>query len=158
MALRIRPQPASGALDMRAMNYEELLRDQLSREISPELKGLLHRVIGCAIEVHRELGPGYFERTYQLAMEAELDAAGLRFQSQAPLALSYKGRAVGEYRLDFVIDEKIVLELKAVESLASIHIAQVVAYLKATNLPVGLILNFNVPVLVHGVRRVLPSR
>jgi GxxExxY protein len=140
------------------MKYEKRLRDQLSGEPSPELKALLHRVIGCAIEVHRVLGPGYFERTYHLAMEAELETAGISFHSQVPLDLSYKGRAVGEYRLDLVIDDRVVVELKAVDSLGSVHIAQVVSYLKATKLPVGLLLNFNVPVLIQGVRRVLPPK
>ena len=114
----------------------------------------MQRVIGSAIAVHRELGPGYFERTYQLALEAELEDSGIPFRSQVPLALTYKGRDVGEYRLDFVIDEKVVLELKAVESIASVHVAQVVAYLKATQLALGYILNFNVPVLTQGLRRV----
>ncbi len=140
------------------MTYEDRLRAQLDREPSPELNALSHRVIGCAIEVHRELGPGYLERTYQLALEAELELTGLAFRCQVPLGLSYKGRNVGEFRLDLVIAETIVVELKAVESLASVHIAQVISYLKATQLPLGLILNFNVPTLVEGVRRVFPPR
>lgn len=140
------------------MSYEDQLSRQLSQDIPSELTALTHRVIGCAIEVHRVLGAGYLESTYQLALEAELEGAGLGFAKQVPVSLHYKGRRVGEFRLDLVVEETLVVELKAVESLSAVHTAQVISYVKAAGLPVGLLINFNVPVLVQGVRRILHPR
>ena len=116
---------------------------------------LAHRVIGAAIEVHRHLGPGYLESVYEEALALELGLRGIAFERQKPIGVAYKGHAVGESRLDLLVGGCLVVELKAVEALAPIHQAQVISYLKATGLKLGLLINFNVPVLKSGIRRVI---
>ncbi len=122
-----------------------------------ELRALTHSVIGAAIEVHRYLGPGFLEAAYERALAIEFELRQIPFQRQVQLALSYKGVLVGEQRIDFVIDEQIILEIKAVDSLAPVHRAQLMAYLKAGALQLGLLINFNVHLLTDGVRRVVWS-
>ena len=120
---------------------------------------LANRVIGVALEVHRVLGPGYVEHAYQSAMELELACQRIPFQSQAPLDVHYKHEPLGTtFRADLLIDGILLVELKAVESIAPIHVAQVISYLKASRLTLGLILNFHEPLMRQGVRRVLPPR
>jgi GxxExxY protein len=111
-------------------------------------------VIGAAIEVHRTLGPGFLESIYEEALCVELAHLGVPFARQADYQVRYRDRPVGELRLDLVADGLVVVELKAVDALASIHEAQILAYLKATNLPLGLLINFNVPVLTRGMKRI----
>jgi GxxExxY protein len=111
-------------------------------------------VIGAAIEVHRILGPGYLESVYEEALAAELEIRGIPFQRQVVFSLDYKGRAVGTSRLDLLVDGCLVVELKAVEMIAEIHVAQAISYLKATSHRLALIINFNMPRLVDGVKRV----
>jgi GxxExxY protein len=130
---------------------------QERREPEERLDQLAHAVIGAAIEVHRQLGPGYLEEVYQGALELELKLQGIPFEAQKPVSVSYKGHPVGEGRLDFLVDEILVVELKAVESLADIHKAQVISYLKATKLHLGLLINFNVTTLKNGLKRVILS-
>ena len=122
--------------------------------ISEELNTLTTSVIGAAIEVHRVLGPGYLESVYQEALEVELMAAHIPFEPRKPIAVSYKGREVGQGRLDFLVADKLVLELKAVEKLAPIHRAQMISYLKATSRRLGLVINFNEKTLRDGIMRV----
>ncbi|WP_025321611.1 GxxExxY protein [Deferrisoma camini] len=124
-------------------------------DVSPELNRLTEAVIGAAIEVHRHLGPGYLESVYEEALGIELDLRGIPHQRQVPVSVDYKGRSVGEGRLDLLVGDRLVVELKAVEALAPIHHAQVISYLKATGSPVGLLLNFNVPSMKEGIRRVV---
>jgi GxxExxY protein len=112
-------------------------------------------VIGAAIEVHRALGPGYLESVYEEAMAVELELRGIKFQKQAPIALRYKGHPIGEGRLDLLVEGCLIVELKAVDALASIHTAQALSYLKATGLHLALLINFNVPVLSGGLKRVV---
>ena len=114
-------------------------------------------VIGAAIEVHRVLGPGYLESVYEEALAVELDLRGIPFERQKAVAVDYKGYAVGEGRLDLLVDSRLVVELKAVEALAPIHTAQVMSYLKAMRVPLGLLLNFNVPLLKAGIKRIILS-
>jgi GxxExxY protein len=111
-------------------------------------------VIGAVIEVHQALGPGYQESVYEEALAVELRARGIPSQRQAPFALQYKGHPVGHGRLDFLVDEVLIIELKAVEMTALTHYSQVVAYLKATNLQLALLINFNVPTLKAGIKRI----
>jgi GxxExxY protein len=118
---------------------------------------LAHAVIGAAIEVHRHLGPGFLESTYEEALSYELQLRCIPFERQKELNLSYKGRALGKNRLDFLIGESLLLELKAVEALGDIHKAQVISYLKAIGKNLGLLINFNVPVLRDGIQRVVHS-
>jgi GxxExxY protein len=114
-----------------------------------------NRVIGAVIEVHRMLGPGYLESIYEQALAVEMTLRNIPFAQQLIFALDYKGHSVGEGRLDFLVDECLIVELKAVDALAPIHTTQVVSYLKGLKLNLGLLLNFNVPVLKDGVKRVI---
>ena len=123
-------------------------------EPDPRLNRITNAVIGAAIEVHRELGPGHLESAYEEAMDVEMTLRGIRFQRQVEFALMYKGRKVGKGCLDFLIEDAVVLELKSVEQIAPVHTAQVISYLSITGSPLGLIINFNVPALRHGIRRI----
>jgi GxxExxY protein len=115
-------------------------------------------VIGALIEVHRHLGPGLLESAYEACVCAELCQRGLKFEQQRPLAVDYKGvRLDCGYRLDLVVEESILLELKAVERLLPIHEAQVITYLRLSRLPVGLLVNFNATVLRNALRRLTPN-
>ncbi len=131
--------------------------DTERREPPAELDRLAHAVIGAAIEVHRVLGPGFLESVYEEALAVELGLRGVAFVRQAPVAVDYKGHAVGEGRSDFLVGGELVVELKAVDALAPIHSAQVISYLKAMGRPLGLLINFNVPVLKEGIRRIVLS-
>jgi GxxExxY protein len=113
------------------------------------------RVIGAAIEVHRTLGPGYLESVYEEALAVELALRGICFQRQVAFALSYKGQAIGEGRLDLLVEDVLIVELKAVEELSAVHIAQALSYLKATGHHLALLINFNVPMLTSGLKRVV---
>jgi GxxExxY protein len=119
---------------------------------------LTEKVIGAAIEVHRALGPGLLESAYEECLCRELDLRELAFQRQAPLPVEYKGVKLDcGYRLDLIVQEAVVLELKCVERILPVHEAQLLTYLKLTGKRVGMIINFNVATLVRGgiVRKVL---
>jgi GxxExxY protein len=107
-----------------------------------ELEQLVTRVIGCLIEVHRSLGPGFLESVYHRAVEVELECQGIPFQSEKEIMLSYRGRDIGTHRLDMLVGGELVVEPKTVERLAAIHYAQVRSYLKAIDRWVGLLANF----------------
>jgi GxxExxY protein len=124
-------------------------------EPSAELDQLAHDVIGAAIEVHRILGPGYLESVYEEALCFELGARGIPFARQEPISLTYKGTVVGDVRMDLVVAGRLVIELKSVNALAPVHVAQLLSCLKGTGLPLGLLMNFNVPVLREGIRRII---
>jgi len=130
---------------------------QERREPDQGIDKLAHDVIGAAIEVHRHLGPGYLESAYQAALEVELKLRGIPFVPQRPVDVSYKGHPVGDGRLDFLVAEMLVVELKAVDALADVHKAQVISYLKATKLHLGLLINFNATILKDGLKRVIRS-
>ena len=115
---------------------------------------LTHQIIGAAIEVHKHLGPGLLEAAYQSCLARELSIREILFQKEISIPLEYKGMRVEPgYRLDFVVEQKVIIEVKAVESVLPVHEAQLLTYLKLTNLPVGLIINFHVPVLKDGIIR-----
>jgi GxxExxY protein len=114
---------------------------------------LTHAVIGAAIKVHRELGPGYIESMYEEALCIELKHRNISFQRQFPVAVTYRLQAIGEGRLDLLVENRLIVELKAVESLDPIHTAQILSYLKMTKLSVGLLINFIVAILTKGIRR-----
>jgi len=120
-------------------------------------KDLTEKVIGAAIEVHRALGPGLLESAYQLCLAQESKLRNIPFEEQLGLKLNYKGIELdGGYRIDFVFDKRVVVELKAVEQVLPVHEAQLLTYLKLTGIRVGLLINFNTPVLRDGIyRRVL---
>src|SRR6266567_9419946 len=115
---------------------------------------ITNRIIAASIEVHSELGPGFLESIYENALAVEFAIRGIAFIRQKSIPLFYKDHQIGEHRLDFLVEEKIVVELKAIEILEDIHFAIVRSYLKATNLADGLILNFStMPLTVKRVRR-----
>ena len=123
--------------------------------IPESLNSLTARIIGCAIDVHKALGPGLLESAYDRAFCIEQAHEGLQFQRQVGCPVSYRGRAVGEYRLDLLIQDSVIVEVKSVERFEPVYVAQVLTYLKATGKRLGLIINFNVPVLKDGVRSVV---
>ena len=120
-----------------------------------ETNKLTEKIIGCAIEVHRQLGPGLLEATYEAALCIELEAAGLRFQLQPVFPVVYKGKTIGEYRLDLLVEDEVVVEIKSVERFDPVFEAQVLTYLKATGKKTGLLINFNSRLLRDGVRRLV---
>jgi len=115
---------------------------------------LCEEIIGAAIEVHRHLGPGLLESAYELCFCHELSLRSLRFERQRPVPVDYKGMLLGcGYMLDIVVEGRVLVELKTVERLLPIHVAQVITYLKLTDHEIGLLMNFNVPLLRDGIRR-----
>jgi GxxExxY protein len=128
--------------------------------IEPDKKvdEMAHTVIGAAIEVHRQLGPGFLENVYEEALCIELADAGILFERQKEISMLYKGRPIGNHRVDLLVAQSLIVELKAIEALAEIHKAQVISYLKATRLSLGLLINFNVSILKNGIQRVVYSK
>lgn len=117
---------------------------------------ITERIIGAAIEVHRALGPGLLESVYGECLATELDLCGLRFEQQQPVPIFYKGCVVAaDLKIDLLVEQRIVVELKAVEKLLPVHDAQLLTYLRLTNLEVGLLINFNVPLLRDGIKRLV---
>lgn len=125
------------------------------REPEPELDRLAHEAIGAAIEVHRVLGPGLLESVYEEALCVELSLRGLAFVRQPSVDFLYKGRPVGQGRLDLLVGDALVVELKSVEALTETHKAQVISYLRMTGYHLGLVINFNVPRLKDGIKRIV---
>jgi GxxExxY protein len=120
----------------------------------PEQKDpLTERIIGCAIEVHRVLGPGLLEASYEAALAIEFGTAKLRFQQQIVIPVSYKGRPIGEHRLDFLVEDAVIVELKSVERFDPIFEAQILTYLRLSGKRRGLLINFNSRLLKDGVKR-----
>jgi GxxExxY protein len=121
-----------------------------------EINQLSSKIIGAAIEVHRALGPGLLESAYEKCLCHELKLRGLSFDNQRPLPLVFKGEEIDcGYRLDVVVDNAIILELKSCEKIEPIHKAQLLTYLKLSGLALGLVLNFNVPVMRRGIVRIV---
>jgi GxxExxY protein len=113
------------------------------------------RIIGCAIEVHKRLGPGLLESVYESALCIELRENSLPFKRQAGIPLYYRGELISEHRPDLIVNDEVIVEIKSVERLAPIHVAQMLTYLRVTSLRVGLILNFNSQTMKDGTRRVV---
>ena len=121
-----------------------------------EINGLTKRIIGAALEVHRALGPGLLESAYESCLAHEFSLSSLAFERQVPLPLVYKSLPLEcGYRLDFLVEKKVVLEVKAVAALEAIHQAQLVSYLKLGGWRIGLLINFNVPILKTGIKRIV---
>lgn len=115
---------------------------------------LSNRVIGCAIEVHRELGPGLLESTYEQCLAHELSRDNISFKLQHPLPVIYKSVRIDcGYRVDLLVEDKLILELKSVEQLNKIHAAQLLTYMKLAHIKTGLLINFNTQVLKHSIKR-----
>ena len=117
-------------------------------------KDLTYKIIGAAMEVHSVLGPGYFEDVYQNAMAREFELRKIDYEEQVNLHVDYKGKVIGEYRADYLVDKKVVVEIKAIKRLSEIQEAQLINYLKGTGYKVGLLINFGAMSLEH-IRRVL---
>lgn len=116
------------------------------------------KVIGCAIQVHAALGPGLLESTYKECLFYQLSKSGLYVEKEKPMPLVYEQvRLECGYRLDMLVENKLVIELKAIESLSDVHLAQILTYLKLGNYRLGLLINFNVSLLKNGLRRVINS-
>jgi len=128
-------------------------KDENTKMRGHQFEELSNQVIGAAIRVHKRLGPGFLESIYEQALKVELSESGLGFDSQKETKIEYSGVEVGMHRLDLVVEEEIIVELKAVKELADINFAQLRSYLKATGMKVGLLLNFSKPTLE--VRRVV---
>ena len=136
------------------MDIFDFRRREESR-VDYETEALATAVIGAAIEVHKELGPGLPENSYKLALSHELDLRGIPHECEVRVPIVYKGKPVGEGWIDILVGGKLVVELKAVEALTPVHRAQVLTYLSVTKLKLGLLINFNVAMLKDGIKRVI---
>jgi GxxExxY protein len=120
-----------------------------------DINNLTYDIIGAAMDVHRILGPGLLESVYEDAMCVELHMRDLVFERQKQISIDYKGRSVGIMRLDLLVEDSVIVELKAVERLMPIHQAQAMTYLKITGKRLALLINFNVTVLKKGIKRIV---
>ena len=118
-------------------------------------KGLTERIIACAIEVHRELGPGLLESVYESALAVELSQHGMCFSRQKPLPVTYKGQSIGDFKMDLVVEEIVVVELKSVERHDPLFEAQLLSYMKLGGYKLGLLINFNSLLLTKGIKRLV---
>ena len=134
------------------MNKSSLTAE--STELVEDLNQLTDSVIGSAIEVHRALGPGLLESTYEMCLCRELSIRGVRFERQVLISVVYKSIELDcGYRADLVVEDSVLVEIKAIDSLLPLHDAQLLSYLKLGGWKVGLLINFNVELLKHGLRR-----
>jgi GxxExxY protein len=125
-----------------------------STEVQLErINAITERVIGCSIEVHKQLGPGLLESIYESALCVELELAGLHYQQQVPVSVSYETRVIGDLRLDLLVENLVVVEIKSVERIEPVFEAQVLTYLKLSGKRVGLLINFNSRLLKTGIQR-----
>jgi GxxExxY protein len=129
---------------------------RIPTHLPDELEALASQVIGACVDVHRELGPGLIEVAYQRAVSIELVARGIAHETERVVPVLFKGSVLCSQRIDLVVDDRLIVELKAVERLSPLHLAQVISHLRATRLSIALLINFNVPVLKAGIRRLVP--
>jgi len=127
----------------------------MSLEFTEIRDPLTEKIIGCAIEVHRVLGLGLLEATYEGALRVELELAGLSFQRQSAVPVTYKSRPVGDCRLDLIVENSVVIEIKSVDRFDPVFEAQLLSYLKITGIKHGLLLNFNSRLLKDGIKRMV---
>ncbi|HEY2904649.1 MAG TPA: GxxExxY protein [Vicinamibacterales bacterium] len=128
---------------------------RVTSTLSAALETLINETIGCCVAVHRELGPGLSESAYSRACCIELAFRGIQFETERSVVVRYRNSIVCQQRIDLFIDRALVVEVKAVERIHPVHVAQVVSYLRATGVRAGLVVNFNVPLLKQGIRRVV---
>jgi GxxExxY protein len=129
--------------------------NRVTAVLPEDLERVVCSCIGCCLAVHRALGPGYNEGTYARACRLEMRAAGLSFEEEKTITVRYRGELVSTQHIDLFVDNRVVMELKSVEAIHPVHVAQTVSYLRATGSRVGLIVNFNVVLLKQGIRRVV---
>ena len=121
-----------------------------------EFDSLSNKVIGCALKVHKHLGPGLLESAYQKCLAYELSQANIQFQLEVPMPIEYRGVKIDcGYRLDLFVENQLIVELKSVEKLAGIHTAQLLTYMKLAKVSLGLLMNFNEELLKHGIKRLV---
>ena len=130
---------------------------RIASKLDEQTETLIYNVIGAAIEVHRELGPGYLEKVYEKAMSLELTHRKLEHATQVPVAVYYKGEKISGEVMDIVVRGRVLIELKSVESILPIHEAQVLSYLKSTGAPAALLINFKEVILKKGIKRFIQS-
>ena len=123
-------------------------------EPNPELNRITNGIIGAAIDVHKALGPGFYESVYEEALALALGKRGIRFSRQHAFEVIYDGHVVGTGRVDFVVEHKVIVEIKSIEALGPVHTAQAISYLRATKLPLAILINFNVKRLIDGIKRI----
>ncbi len=127
-------------------------------ELPEALNQISHRIIGCAIEVHRELGAGLLESVYEAALCAEFDRAGLRYARQIPFVGEYRGQPLPPQRIDLMVEDEVILELKAVRAVDDLHLAQLLSYLRLTHKALGILINFHAPTIQKGTYRRINSK
>ncbi len=125
------------------------------KKVDEATNNLSYQIIGAAMEVHRTLGAGLLESVYEEAFCIELEEKNLPYERQKDIGIVYKGRSIGNMRADIIVDNHIIVELKAVERLLGVHDAQILTYLKITQLRLGLLINFNSTILKNGIKRVI---
>jgi len=130
-------------------------RLRIPSTLPDDVEDLIYQTIGACIAVHDEVGPGLLEFVYAQALAIELESRQIRFVNEHLVPVVYKGKTLGQYRIDILVDGRLVLELKAVEHVLPVHIAQTLTYLKATKCRAGLLINFNVDFMKSGIRRVV---
>ncbi len=123
--------------------------------LPPDLELLSQRTIGACLAVHRALGPGLLEGVYPRAVACELEELGIPFELERSIPIRYRDRVICHQRLDVLVDGRLILEIKSVERIAPIHVAQIISYLRVTHVRIGLLVNFNVEILKQGIRRVV---
>ena len=128
---------------------------RIPSSLSPELEALVRNTIGACLQVHRALGPGLLEGVYPRAVACELEARHIPFELERAIPIRYRNRILCHHRLDVFVDRQLILEIKSVDRLAPIHVAQLISYLRVTGARIGLLVNFNVPFLRQGIRRVV---
>jgi len=128
---------------------------RIQTNLSAEHEDLIHRTIGCCITVHRALGPGLLERVYATAVCLELQAQCIAFEKEKRYPVHYRDQLLCEHRVDLIVENQLLLEIKSVEQLASVHRGQVRTYLRVSKLQVGLLVNFNVGALPDGLKRIV---
>ncbi len=134
-------------------------REGPQRKKMMDIEELSRVVIGCAIEVHRQLGPGLLESAYQKCLIYELQEKGIKVREEVPMPIIYKEVKLDHgYRMDILVEEKLVLEIKTIETFTDVHQAQMITYLKLGDYRLGLLLNFHVAILKHGIKRVINSK
>ena len=133
----------------------EPFRMRLPSPLPDDAERVMSETIGCAIAVHRALGPGFLESIYRKAMCIELEARGLVFEAERAVRVSYRGVEITGQRVDLIIEKQIIVELKSVVRLDEVHRAQLISYLRTTKLRGGLLINFRVPVLQQGLKRIV---
>jgi GxxExxY protein len=134
---------------------ESILAGQPRRFAMEAVNLITEKIIRCAIEVHRNLGPGLLESIYEAALCVEFDAAGIQYRRQVAYPVIYKGQEIGQHRIDLIVEDTVIVELKSVERMDPIFEAQLLSYLKLTGKHVGLLINFNETLLKRGIKRLV---